>query len=208
MRTETITRTVYTAPELKENHPESYEKAKYKHFQFIESDFNGEFESYTIDSLDEALEDFSIVIKTVSTTEGISARKKDFYTGDLHLSVMPALRLYKWLLNNRILGQYEPKVFYKTGSSKSRKSKITKHYEPTDNYVVNNAVLSALKDFEENLRKWGKHSRYDYSDFQQDIIGHIETSLTNEVKYYCSDEYFLENSEANQYEYDENGELV
>jgi hypothetical protein len=119
---------------------------------------------------------------------------------------LTGIRAYKYIYNNFIYPNKKPKTL--KYSDKKRRfiySKLQVEYECNFTGVCYDYILwDAWKDFKQYL-KTDKNISID--DFCHILSGKIKQEFEGIEEYIYSDEYAQETSDANNYEYDENGNI-
>lgn len=109
-------------------------------------------------------------------------------------------RLYKYIMNNFWSKLYLPKIFYKS-YEKRRKSKVFFDNECVlTGYYLDDIILKPIYDFLE------KPTDKTYYDLMDDCLDGFFKACRDDYETCCSEENFADESEANEWEYRQNGD--
>lgn len=141
--------------------------------------------------------------------EGVSFR----FTDDYNLEGMKGLRLAKYIWNNYKDNIYKPRYYSICNgikncvglNSKGRYSKvqITEFGCPFTGFYMDNEILAPIFDF---MRAPSPNT--DFKDLLNDCFNAWVKACNDDVESQNSDENIIETIEANEYEFDENGNLA
>lgn len=110
---------------------------------------------------------------------------------------MNGIRLLKWIMNNHFDTIYTGKYYHKGKASKH--SKVFFEYNTLAGYCVGYDILKPIFDFIENP------TEQDLNGLIKECLNAWLTSCNSDYEYYYSEESFIENSEANEWKYTEDG---
>lgn len=187
MRKVVLTKNVYSYEELSEN-------AKMNVKQWM-----AETSTYYYDELIDS-------IKEVCKHTGLKTAKRSWSDIINTFDNLRGARAYKFIFNNFIYPNKKPKTL--KYSDKKRRfiySKLQVEYECNFTGICYDYILwNAWQDFKQYLRT---DKNIDIDDFCYILGGKIKQEFDGIEEYIYSDEYAQEVSEANDYEYDENGKI-
>lgn len=180
MRTETTTRTIYSARELREHHPRGFERAHEQHCRWVAED--PAWANEHRDSLSAALD--AIGHDDLPDIEG-------------------PRRVMAWA-ENHVLSQL--RIGY-TGKERWRVSQFGPGYRPGcirpcpwTGYCVDDDLLDVIKA----EARAGTSPK----DIVRAVKARADRLWEDETDSQCTADYFIENAEANGYEYDERGNMI
>lgn len=194
MRVKTIN--AYTAQELKEKFPAAFEKA---HREFTESQDEILWQDETVGSLLKLIKQAGYKVKDYSL--GAYNRGNCLRLEERPCDELSGKRAFSWLENEVLKGlriRYKSPERWKQSKYGNRAGTVPDC--PLTGYFADEVYLKALK---ENLR-----SGMSVKESLEDLESTCAKILEDELDAQNSEEYFLETSEANEYEYDERGDLV
>ena len=194
MRTETVTYTLYQITELSE---EAREKA---HKEWLS---NGYFYGWT-DENRHALDTFCRLFGIVCNKWNYDAysynythhsRQEDYIDG------LKGWRLATYLINNHWSDLYTPKYFWK--GMKGRKSRIfIDTCCPLTGYYIDNYILAPIYDF---LKSPSENVTFE--DLMNDCLDSFFRACRDDMESTQTMEYFVEECNANDWEYLSDGKL-
>lgn len=197
----TIEKTVYKFEELPE---EAKQKVLEDWINFVnEADFLRD------DS--KSFEKFCEVFNVQWKNYGVDTRTiyQQSFDYDHEILNFSGIRLIKYVWNNYKDSLYSGKYYSKWQGLKliSRKSMILlDNCCPLTGYCMDNEILKPVYGVLDG--KQVNNSNYTYQDMIADCVKAFEKYFSINYNFYCGAEYCAEDSELNNYEYYENGEMI
>lgn len=126
---------------------------------------------------------------------------------DQDIEELAGIRLLKYLHNNYYDDLFRPAIYWSKGPigshSKKRKSRIkVDNCCPLTGYCIDDAILKPIFDF---MKKPEKHITF--YDLMSDCLQSWIYAARDEYEYSMSDEALIDLADANEYEFDEYGNI-
>lgn len=209
MRTAIKETTVYTAKELKELFPSGFERALEKNREWqYQDDFWSE---YIIDDAKEAAEKIGIYAKNIYWSGFGSQGDGACFEGDYAYKKGSVKEIKKYYPHDmelqRIaedLAAIQKRWFYGITASVEHRGHYYHEHQTVIEVSTPNTTNIGYHSYEtENERGMAE----DIQELLRDFMCWIYKQLKVEAEYMGSEEYFLENAEANDWEFDEDGNI-
>lgn len=190
---------VYKASELEEK---ALEKAYY---DWLDTGIAYSWTEDNKNTLDEFEKLFPVKIKKweYDTTSGHVSFE---FTESDDIEELTGQRLATYIWNNYRYGLFTPKIYWsnKLGSFKKRTSKIKLQTDCVlTGYCIDDDILDPVYKF---LKKPCEHTNF--YDLMRDCFQSWVNACSNDFEACTSQEYFIEHSDENGYEYDEHGRMM
>jgi hypothetical protein len=198
MRTETITRNVYTIHELSDQARERAHEKWNEHDDYCWGDENRK-------SLEWFAERFHVVTKGWSYGGwGRTYMRFDLRMDDVvyDIEVLKGQRLANWLMLHHFSDLYEGKWYCKN-YPKQRRSKVMFQESCPTGYCIDYSLLEPVRDFIKN-----PNPNTTYEELMEDCLDSWLTACQEDWEFTQTMEYFIDACDANEYEFYENGEMV
>ena len=199
MRTETKVVTYYTIHELSEKAREKALENWNSHddyhwyrdnansLKWFEERFNLDIDDYHYASFGRTYIKFKSRLDGILYDEG---------------AVLEGQRLANWLMYHHFDDLYEGKWYYKN-YPKKRQSKVMFQERCPTGYCMDYSLLQPIRDFIKSSNKY-----WTYDDLMRDCLESWLDDCQSDWEYSQSMEHFIEMCDANDYEFDEHGEMV
>lgn len=196
METITVKHEVYSAKELKELNNKAYEKA-YNNWLEGNYYFYGEDNAKTLEKF------CSMFNITCQDWQYDSCNYRYRLSVIDELKGLTGKALIRTLYNTMNLITMEHKKFHsKTSKVKSSSVLFEEKECPLTGYGMDEAILQPIKDF---LKK--PNMREDYRGIMEDCLEAFFLACRKDLEYCSSEEYFLDEAEANEYKYESDGTM-
>ena len=204
----TIEVTVYKFDELSEK---AKNKALSAHCENIDYPWSSENEQ-TLNSFADIMP-----VKVKNWSYGGRGEGVYFDFTDTNLEELKGNRLRTYIINNYHDLLFERKPYGKytkneiTGKwSYKRRSAIlyTESLSPLTGYCVDEGILSPLRKFVTNPGELKHFKSTTFKDLMEDCFSEWVKECSDDYEYYFSEESFKDLCEANEYEFDEHGNLI
>jgi len=196
MRTETITRTLYSINELSEDAQEKAHEAWAAAADYPWAEDNRR-----------SLEAFCKIfpVNAISWEYGY----RDSITGNYdriesqEVADLSGFRLQRYVFNNYYYHLMTPKTYRsrRPGSTKKRRSRINWEPEDLTGYCIDYDITAPIFEFLRSRKPSGT-----LEDLLNDCLNAWLSAVSKDYEACFSFEYFIDHAEANEYEYDEDGE--
>lgn len=199
MRTETTTRNIYTIHELcakaKEKALEDWCNSfnygwwsdNQKSLKWFESRFNIDVEEYNYETYGIPYIRFSVRLDGITYDEGYA---------------LVGQRLANWLMYHHFDGLYQGKWYCKN-YPKQRRSKVLFEESCPTGYCMDYSLLEPIREF---IKKPCPYTTY--KDLMKECLNSWLADCQDDWEAPQTMEYFVDMCDANEYEFDEHGEMI
>jgi hypothetical protein len=194
MRTETITRTLYSINELSEDAQQKAHEAWAAAADYPWAEDNRR-------SLEAFCKIFPVNAKSweYGYRDSITGRYERIESQEV--ADLTGFRLQRYVFNNYYHQITEPKIYYRNG--KKRRSRIFKQPTELTGYCIDYDITAPIFEFLRSRKPSGT-----LEDLLNDCLNAWLSAVSKDYEACFSFEYFKDHAKANKYEYDEDGEQV